>query len=309
MSLKEALKSNLSENNLFQKKLNQKEVSLVKSSFDIVGDIAILEIPVELKKKEKIIAEKVVELNKNIKTVCKKAGERKGVYRLRKYRLILGNSLETIHRESGCQFKLDISKAYFSVRESTERLRISSQINPKEKVLVLFSGVGPFGIIIAKNHPDCQIDMVEINPTACRYAEENIRINKVGDRITNYCGDIRKIHKNIPSFFSKKKEPKKDRNRSSDRFPTFANPERKEFTKYDRIIMPLPETAYKFLDIAVEHLKKKGIIYLYCIEGEKEKNKIENIINKKKKLKLIQKRKVLPYSPGVWKVCFELEKA
>src|SRR3989338_8571440 len=155
MNLKDVLKGNLNENQL----------KLVKSSFDIVGDIAILEIPPELAKKEKVIAEAVLKIQKNVKTVCKKAGDRSGTYRLKKYKKIIGNGFETIHKESGCQFKLDISKTYFSVRESTERLRISDKIKKKEKILVLFSGVGPFGIILAKNHTDCKVDMVEINPS------------------------------------------------------------------------------------------------------------------------------------------------
>src|SRR3989338_713945 len=151
-----------------QEKLTEKELSLLKTSFDIIGNIAVLEIPPELRRKEKLIAETLMEIHRNIKTVCKKSSERKGIYRLRGIKKISGNGFETIHRESGCRFKLDIRKAYFSVRESTERQRIADLVKEKEKVLVLFSGIGPSGVIIAKKCP-CQIKMVEINPTACKY--------------------------------------------------------------------------------------------------------------------------------------------
>lgn len=263
MGLKEALKGRLTEN----------ELVLLKASFDVVGSVAILEIHPELSKKEKIIASALLKLNKNVKTVCKKSGDRSGVYRLRKYKKLLGNGFETIHKESGCQFKLDIRKAYFSVRESTERLRIAEQAKPNEKILVLFSGIGPFGIIIAKKQPACEVDMVEINPAACGYAEENIRINKAGNQATNYCGDIRKIHGSLG--------------------------------KYDRVIMPLPETAYKFLDIALKHCKEGAAIHLYCIERNGS-SETEKEIKKHKNLRILGKRKVLPYAPGVWKVCFDL---
>ncbi len=263
MDLKEALKD----------KLTKKELQYLKTSFDIVGNIAILEIPPELVKKEKIIAQTLLKLHKNLKTVCKKTSERKGVYRLRGLKKLAGNGFETIHKESGCQFKLDVRKAYFSVRESTERLRLTEKVKPKEKVLVLFSGIGPFGIVIAKKQPACFVDMIEINPVACKYVEENIRINKVSDRVNSFCGDVRKINEKLG--------------------------------KYDKIIMPLPETAYKFLDIAVQHCKKGGTIYLYCIMGEENKE-IESEI-KKNKLKILNKRNVLPYAPGVWKVCLELK--
>ncbi|MBI4164013.1 MAG: class I SAM-dependent methyltransferase family protein [Candidatus Aenigmarchaeota archaeon] len=262
MDLKEALRS----------KLTDKELQSLKTSFDVIGHVAILEIPEGLVKKEKIIAQALLKLHKNVKTVCKKSGERSGTYRLRKLKKLAGNGFETVHKESGCLFKLDPRKAYFSVRESTERLRLAQELKPKEKILVLFSGIGPFGIVAAKKQPGCIVDMVEINPTACEYAEENIRLNKVQESVKSFCGDANKV---TPS------------------------------KKYDRIVMPLPETAYRFLDIAVSHCKKGGIIYLYAILG-KENTEVEEEI-KKHKLKIVNKRNVLPYAPGVWKVCLELK--
>ncbi|HLD57429.1 MAG TPA: class I SAM-dependent methyltransferase family protein [archaeon] len=263
MDLKEALTG----------KLTKKELQSLKTSFDIVGNIAILEIPDELEKKEKVIAQALLKLHKNLKTVCKKSGERSGTYRLRKLKKLAGNGFETVHKESGCLFKLDPRKAYFSVRESTERLRLAEEVKPEENVLVLFSGIGPFGIVLAKKQPKCTVDMVEINPAASGYAEENIRLNKVQERVKNFCGDANKI---TPS------------------------------KKYDKIVMPLPETAYKFLDIAVQHCKKGAVIYLYAILGNENKEVEEEI--KKHKLKILEKRNVLPYAPGVWKVCLELKK-
>ena len=263
MDLKESLRG----------KLTKKELQSLRTSFDVVGHVAIIEIPEDLVSKENLIAQTLLKLHKNIKTVCKKSGERKGSYRLRKLKKLAGSGYETVHRESGCLFKIDPRKAYFSVRESTERLRVAEQVKPNEKVLVLFSGIGPFGIVTAKKQSSCTVDMVEINLAACRYAEENIRLNKVGDRVKNYCGDIKKIHTALG--------------------------------KYDKIRMPLPETAYKFLDIAVQHCKKGGIIYLYCVMGDENKE-IESEI-KKHKLKILNKRNVLPYAPGVWKVCLELK--
>ncbi len=267
MDLKRALSS----------ELTKKEISFLKTSFDIIGDIAILEIPGELSKKEKLIAKTLQKIHPNIKTVYKKSGERTGVYRLRKIKKIVGDGPITIHKESGCQFKIDIEKSYFSVRESTERHRISEKVKPKEKVLIPFSGIGPFGIITAKKHPDCFVDMVEINPMACEYAEENIRINKVSGTVKNYCGDFKEVS------------------------PTLG--------KYKRIVMPLPETAYKYIEDVLENNSKKGtVIHIYCIGGEEggDYEKTINSLIKKKKIKLLEKRKVLPYAPGVWKYCLEL---
>ena len=59
--------------NSLKKGLTKKELTLLPRSFDVVGSIAIFsDFPVELKKKEKIIAQKLIETNKNITTVAKK---------------------------------------------------------------------------------------------------------------------------------------------------------------------------------------------------------------------------------------------
>ena len=49
--------------------MTAKEIENLITSFDLVGDIAIIEIPGELKKKEKIIAKTLLGLHKNIKVV------------------------------------------------------------------------------------------------------------------------------------------------------------------------------------------------------------------------------------------------
>ncbi|MFH1445037.1 MAG: class I SAM-dependent methyltransferase family protein, partial [Nanoarchaeota archaeon] len=161
MKLKELLKD----------KLTKKELEILKISFDTVGDIAIIEIPDELKKKEKYIANSIVSLHPHIKTVCKKTSGREGEFRTRSMKKILGKSTETIHKEHGCKYKMDVTKVYFSPREATERQRISSQVDSGEKILVMFSGVGPYAIAIAKNHPDANIYAIEKNPAGHKYAK------------------------------------------------------------------------------------------------------------------------------------------
>jgi len=59
------LKENLS------KKLSKEEMDFVKTAHDIIGNIAILEIPKDLEKHDKLIAETLLKTNKNIKTVLK----------------------------------------------------------------------------------------------------------------------------------------------------------------------------------------------------------------------------------------------
>ncbi len=276
-TLKEALKG----------KLSDKEVSLVPRSFDIVGSrekaVAILEIKDELKSKEKIIGNTILEICKPVKSVLKKTSERKGVFRLKNYKLLAGDkNTEVTHKESGCVFKLDSRKVYFSPRESTERGRISSLVKPKENVLVMFGGISPFSILVAKKQPKVKkVYSVEINPEAHKYALENVRLNKVGGKVIPLLGDVRK--------YSSK----------------FKN-------RFDRIIMPLPKNAYEFLGLAINMLKDKGYIHFYYWSREpnlfKEGEKLIKKIAKqtKTKVRIINKKKVLPYGPRTYKIVFDL---
>ncbi len=153
VTLKEALK----------KKLTKKELFLVTRSYDVVGDIAIVEIPHGLGKKEKLIGETILKLYKHIKVVCKKVGIHSGRFRLQKLKIIAGeNRKETICKENNVQLKLNPEEVYFSVRLSTERKRISKLIRKGELVLVMFSGVAPYPIVISKNTKASQIFGIEV---------------------------------------------------------------------------------------------------------------------------------------------------
>jgi len=269
--------------NLLEKKLNKKELEYLKTSFDVIGDVAVIEIPDELKKKEKDIARALVKVHPHIKTVLKKSSNRFGEYRLRKMTTIIGRKTETDVKEHGCVFRLDVKKAYFSPRESTERQKVASDVKPKETILVMFSGVAPFAVAIAKKQPKVdKIYAVEINPDAHKYVLNNARINKVGGKVFPICGDVRK---ECVRFYG----------------------------KCNRIIMPLPKEGHQFLPTAIKCLKRNGTIYFYYV-GMKD-NMFQNAIdivkmecNKiGKKAQIVKQRKVLPYGPGTYKICIEFK--
>lgn len=271
---------------ILKNKLSMKELKLVPSSYDIIGSkqkaVAIIDLSEELKTKEKLIAKAIMHVHKNVKSVLEKVSERKGKLRLREHELILGDrNTKVLHKEYGCLFKLDPKKVYFSPREATERQRIAKQVKENENVLVMFSGISPFSIIIAKNQPRVKkIYSIELNPIAHKYAVENIKINKLENKIIPILGDVCEIC-----------------------------PKLKE--KFDRIVMPLPKEAYKYLPIAINCLKNKGMLHFYYWSAEQDLfSAPEKLIKKecekfRKKLKIINKRKVLPYGPRTFKVCID----
>ncbi|MGC8993370.1 MAG: methyltransferase, partial [Candidatus Aenigmatarchaeota archaeon] len=139
-----------------------------------------------------------------------------------------------------------------------------------------------YAIQIAKKQPKVkEVIAIEINPIAVKYAKENVKLNKVEDKVKVIEGDVRE---KCVEFFN----------------------------KCDRVVMPLPMGAENFLDLAVKCLKKKGIIHFY--NWGKEPNVFENVekIIKEEmeklrvKYKIINERKVLPYAPRKWKVCVEI---
>lgn len=260
----------------------------IPSSYDIIGSkekcVAIVEIPEGMKGKEKEIAQEIMKKHKNVVSVLAKESARDGELRLRKYKLIAGDEdTEVLHKEHGYMLRLDPQKTYFSAREGTERQRIASQVKPGEVVIVMFSGIAPFPVAICKKQPDVEkVIAVELNEEAVEYAKTNIRINKLAHKIKSVQGDVRKAC-----------EP--------------------WYGKCDRIVMPLPKGADKFLDIAIKCAKPGATIHFYSW-GEKgrlyenaEKAIDERFKSFPIKYKITDKRVVLPYSPGWYKVCVEIK--
>lgn len=100
----------------------------VCNSYDIVGDIAIAHLP-ESEEESQRIAETILSIHKNVKTVLAQSGGVCGEFRLRGLKYVAGeNKTTTFHRESGCLFSVDVEKCYFSPRLSYERLRIGKSV-------------------------------------------------------------------------------------------------------------------------------------------------------------------------------------
>lgn len=264
------------------KKLSKRQLELVPSSFDVVGNIAVIEIPEELKNKEKLIAETMIDLFKPVKTVVKKSGIHYGKYRRQKLEVLAGEKTKVAdYRESGVSILVDLEKCYFSSRLGTERLRIAKQVKKGEAVLVMFSGVAPYPLVIARNAEPDVVYGVEMNPVAHRYAAENVKLNKLQDKINLYKGDVVEV---IPKF-------KK---------------------KFDRILMPMPKTSLTFLGTAFRAAKKGTIIHFYTFGREEEFQEIRDKIKAeckkhKKKCRILRTVKAGHYAPGVYRVCVDFK--
>jgi tRNA (guanine37-N1)-methyltransferase len=196
-------------------------------------------------------------IHKEVKSVWMQTSSVSGEYRLRNLEYVAGTkSTETLYKEYGCNYKIDLKKAYFSPRLSYERLRIAKLVQPKKIVVNMFSGVGCFSIAIAKHAHPQKVLSIDVNPSAFRYLEENIRINRSEKVVVPVLGDAKTLIKNELQNFA------------------------------DRVLMPLPEKAYDYLDVALLALKPKGgWIHYYDFEYAKRTQdpvkKVEAKVSKK----------------------------
>lgn len=160
--------------------LNDDELKLINRSFEIVGDIAIMEIPEKLEKHETEIGEALLKVNTHIKVILKKFGIHKGEFRTQDLVHIAGeNRKDTEYKESGIRLKINPETVYFSARLSTEREKLMEKLEEDKRVLVMFSGAGPYTFVALKKQPNLKcITSIEINPQGHNYALQSKELNK-----------------------------------------------------------------------------------------------------------------------------------
>jgi tRNA (guanine37-N1)-methyltransferase len=249
--LKRRLRTILSET------LPPKETICVYNSYDIVGDIAIIRLADASKKYGQIIAEAIMTVHKNIKTVLAQTSPIRGDFRLRKLGFAAGeNKTVTVHKEIGCSFTVDVEKCYFSPRLFYERRRIAEQVGNGEVVVNMFAGVGCFSIVIAKHSNVRKIHSIDVNYAAIQHMQENVRMNRVYGKVIPVRGNAKEVI------------------------------EKRLCHMADRVLMPLPEKAFKYLPSAVLALKKAGgwVHYYVFVHAEKNENPVEEV-----KLKVTEK--------------------
>ncbi|QSG01750.1 class I SAM-dependent methyltransferase [Natranaeroarchaeum sulfidigenes] len=202
-------------------------------SYERLGDVVILDEDDPERARE--IADAVDESALPVETVLDRASKIKGEQRVRDWTVLVGDSTETVHREYGCEFALDLDAVYFSPRLATERHRVVEQITPGEQVFDMFAGVGPFAIPAATR--GATVVGTDINERAIEYFRENARRNGVEQRVTAIAGDIREVAAEYSGWA-------------------------------DRIVMNLPHSADEFLDTAVELAGEDCVLHYYDIQHE-----------------------------------------
>lgn len=193
------------------------------------------------------------------------------------YNILYGNETETIHKENGCLFKLDLSKVMWSKGNNNERLRIAKLVEDNEVVLDMFAGIGYFSIPIGVHSNAKHIYSIEINLNSYFYLCENIKLNKL-DNITPILGDCM-VH--APKY------------------------------KADRIVMGYVKTTHHYLNVAINSLNEGGILHYHETVPEKLMNTrpLERIISQagNREVELLKLNKIKKYAPGVEHVVLDVK--
>jgi tRNA (guanine37-N1)-methyltransferase len=191
------------------------------TSFDVIGDIAIVRIPPELESYREDIANTILATHRSIKVVCNDLGVKED-FRVRDLQIIGGEDrTHTTHVEHGVYIELDIARVYFSPRLAAERKRIADQVQADQTVIDMFTGVAPFPLVIAASIESSHITAIDMNPVAVHYARRNVQRNKFFHRINVLQGDAIQILPNLE--------------------------------KADHVIMNLPHSAADYIIPAMQH--------------------------------------------------------
>lgn len=212
--------------------------SLLPTSFDVVGDIAVLKIPEPLVPYRREIGRAILAWNRALRVVAQDHGVQ-GTFRVRGLEVVAGEPrTTTVHTEFGLRYHADVARAYFSPRLGSERLRVSSLVAEGEAVADPFAGVGPYAILIARRRRPARVVASDANPVAVGFLRQNVAANRA-DRVEVHEGDARAVLR--------------------------------ETRPFDRIILDLPHSALDFLPDALAALRPRGTIHVYAILEDAER--------------------------------------
>ena len=231
------------------------------ANYDILGNIAIVKFPEKTSNEAKLgKAHELLNQYKSVRTVLEKAGNVSGRLRTIKTKYILGEkTLVADYKENGCRFKFNVETCYFSPRLSNERIEVSKIVSRMKKpnMLVMFAGVGPFTIVLAKNSKFKKITSIELGKECCKYAEENLLLNHIYSGVEIIQGDVKKI---IPKLLKKE--------------------------KFDVVVMPRPNLKETFLSDALKVSRKGTLLIYYGFSPEAKKQEmVDNLVVEARKLK------------------------
>lgn len=211
------------------------------SGYQVIGDIAVISLPDELRDYDTLIASAILARHGNVRTVLDRRPIPRGDTRVPEVRVIAGKGTTTMCREFGFSYRLDLSRVFYSSRLASERQRIAGLVRPGEDVLVPFAGIGPFVVPIAAR--GARVTAIENNPVSVRFLRENLERNRVAGKVTVIEGDFYEVFRSLQPGF-------------------------------DRAVLPAPYRRDDALPVGSGLVKDGGTIHMYTFGRATAKEKL-----------------------------------
>ncbi|MFB6162057.1 MAG: class I SAM-dependent methyltransferase family protein [Halococcoides sp.] len=165
------------------------EIDRAPSSWAVLGSVILVAVGDTPRPRE--LGAALLDLHHEADTVCARKSI-DGPHRDPSIEVIAGSGdTETVHREHGIDYAMDVAEVMFSPGNKAERARMQDVVEAGDEVLDMFAGIGYFTLPMAAGGG--AVTAVEHNPTAFRYLLENARSNDLDDRIAPYRADCRDV--------------------------------------------------------------------------------------------------------------------
>ena len=205
------------------------EIAAAPSSWAVLGSVMLVDIGDSPRPAE--VGDALLTLHGEAETVLARHGI-SGEHREPSVKVIAGDGdTETVHTEHGTRYAMDLAEVMFSPGNKAERARMGDIVDPDERVLDMFAGIGYFTLPMAR--AGAHVTAVERNPTSFRFLVENVMLNDVDERVHPYRADCRDV---VPGFASE--------------------------GRADRVVMGYYE-AHEYLDSALDALAPGGVLHMH----------------------------------------------
>lgn len=244
-------------------------LKLIPRSYDIVGDIALINLPKEVLSYGWLVGNAILTLNKNVRAVYA-VGITVGDFRVRELIHIAGEEkTSTIHKEYGIKIYVDLKNAYFNPSLSEEHRRIANKVVDGESILDLFTGVGPFTLHILCSRK-AYVLANDLNYYATECLRKSLELNRksVKGVVDIVNSDASELLNSIKSEF------------------------------FDKAILNLPHKSTYYLGRTLNAIKRGGTVYTYVVAKTKLEalNEVLNAITTQK-YEVCEPVRVLDYAP------------
>eukprot|EP01117_Protostelium_nocturnum_P010858 TRINITY_DN3916_c0_g2_i1.p1 TRINITY_DN3916_c0_g2~~TRINITY_DN3916_c0_g2_i1.p1 ORF type:complete len:457 (-),score=189.11 TRINITY_DN3916_c0_g2_i1:113-1429(-) len=216
-----------------------------------IGKIIIIKkLDDEIESFKREIGESILEILPSMETVVMDLDGIHGELRQPKIEVIAskrenteGSITQTVHKEGGIEFELDVSQVMFASGNGTERMHFGALKAKGETIVDMFAGIGYFSVPLSVSSQCSTLFSIEKNPLSHHWLVKNLKRNKGSCEMIPLLGDNRVVGNEA-------------------------------LKRADRILMGYIPTPKEFLGRAFQFLKEEGGMIHYHHVCHKEEYQI-----------------------------------